>query len=123
MHTLSQNKDTTFNSRYELDRECKSAKRALKREFGLRHILGSSKVVQELHEKIDRISSCDVNVLISGETGTGKELAARAVHYISSRACKPFIPLNCGAIPENLFENELFGHAKGAFTDARLQQA
>lgn len=123
MHTLSQNKDTTFNSRYELDKECESAKRALKREFGLRHILGSSKVVQELHEKIDRISSCDVNVLISGETGTGKELAARAVHYLSSRACKPFIPLNCGAIPENLFENELFGHAKGAFTDARLQQA
>ncbi|MEC4684924.1 MAG: sigma-54 dependent transcriptional regulator [Nitrospirota bacterium] len=122
MHTLSQSKDTTFNSRDALDRECESAKKALKREFGLRQILGRSRVVQELHEKIDRISACDVNVLISGETGTGKELAARAIHYLSCRAGKPFIPLNCGAIPENLFENELFGHAKGAFTDAGLQQ-
>jgi len=122
MHILSQNKDTTFNNRYELDQECESAKKALTREIGLRQILGRSKVVQELHEKIDRISACDVNVLISGETGTGKELAARAIHYLSCRAGKPFIPVNCGAIPENLFENELFGHAKGAFTDARVQQ-
>ncbi|MEZ6154816.1 MAG: sigma 54-interacting transcriptional regulator [Candidatus Scalinduaceae bacterium] len=74
--------------------------------------MGESKVIRKLLDDIKRISSCDVNVLITGESGTGKELFARAVHYISSRTGKPFIPVNCGAIPENLFENELFGHVK-----------
>jgi DNA-binding NtrC family response regulator len=97
-------------------------KQTLKRDLGLRKILGKSKVIKELHEKIDQISLCDVNVLISGESGTGKELVARAIHYLSCRASKPFIPVNCGAIPEHLFENELFGHVKGAFTDAHFQQ-
>jgi len=106
----------------ETDRERKSAKESLKRKFGLRQILGRGKLVQQLHEKIDRISSCDANVLISGESGTGKELAARAIHYLSWRTGKPFIPVNCGAIPESLFENELFGHVRGAFTDAAYQQ-
>ncbi len=105
-----------------LSKESISAKKALKRELGLKQILGRSKAVQEIREKIVRVSSCDVNVLISGESGTGKELVARAIHYLSRRAARPFIPLNCGAVPENLFENELFGHAKGAFTDARLRQ-
>ncbi len=109
--------------RKDKKKECESAKKALKREFGLNQILGRSRVVQEIYKKIERISTCDVNVLITGESGTGKELAARAIHYLSSRAGKPFIPVNCGAIPENLFENELFGHVKGAFTDACLQQA
>ena len=106
----------------EIEKEYESAKESLKRKFGLNQILGRSKVVQELHEKIDKISLCDVNVLISGESGTGKELVARAIHYLSCRAGKPFIPVNCGAIPESLLENELFGHMKGAFTDASLQQ-
>jgi len=82
--------------------------------------LGNSKEMKELCSNIKRISVCDVNVLISGESGTGKELAARAIHYQSCRAGKPFIPINCGAVPENLFENELFGHVKGAFTDAGM---
>lgn len=106
----------------ELCKEYESVKISLKRQFGLSQILGRSKVVRDLHEKIDKISLCDVNVLISGESGTGKELAARAIHYLSLRAGNPFIPVNCSAIPESLFENELFGHVKGAFTDAHLQQ-
>ena len=124
---MSKSKDPYSNSqklikRSELEKEYESAKESIKRKFGLNQILGRSKVVQELHEKIDKISLCDVNVLISGESGTGKELAARAIHYLSRRAGKPFIPVNCSAIPENLFENELFGHVKGAFTDAGLPQ-
>ncbi len=110
------------NCRHELQNECESVKKVLKKEHGLNQILGSSKVVQEVHEKIEQVSSCDVNVLISGESGTGKELVARAIHYLSERAGKPFVPVNCGAIPENIFENELFGHMKGAFTDAHLNQ-
>ncbi len=107
---------------YDLLKERNSAKESLKRHFALNQILGRSKVVRELCKKIDKISLCDVDVLISGESGTGKELAARAIHYSSSRAGKPFIPVNCSAIPESLFENELFGHVKGAFTDACFQQ-
>src|SRR4029077_18008560 len=63
-------------------------------------------------------ADCRATVLISGETGSGKEVMARAIHYQSARSGKPFIPVNCGALPDHLFENELFGHAKGAFTDA-----
>lgn len=94
----------------------------LKRNSGLSQIVGQSTAVQALRNKIEKISSCDVDVVISGESGTGKEIVARAIHYLSRRAGKPFIPVNCGAIPESLFENELFGHAKGAFTDACCHQ-
>jgi len=89
---------------------------------GQDRILGQSKAIRELRRAIDRLSRYPVCVVISGETGTGKELAARAIHYLSPRATKPFVPVNCGAIPDSLFENELFGHASGAFTDARTVQ-
>ena len=112
------NRDGQTISKEERD----SAKTALKQEFGLRQILGKSRAIRDIHNKIRHVASFDVNVLISGESGTGKELVARAIHYSGSRAGKPFIPVNCGAIPENLFENELFGHLKGAFTDANYQQ-
>lgn len=92
------------------------------RKFGLRQIVGKSANFLSELEKIPIISGCDANVLISGETGTGKELIARALHHLSPRANKPFIPVNCGAIPETLFENELFGHERGAYTDARAPQ-
>jgi DNA-binding NtrC family response regulator len=81
-------------------------------------LIGESKSFLQVIEKISGIACSDAVVLITGETGTGKELVARAIHYQSPRQGKPFIPLNCGALPEHLIENELFGHVKGAFTDA-----
>jgi DNA-binding NtrC family response regulator len=73
-------------------------------------------------ERIRRFAACDAPVLIQGETGTGKELAARALHYLSPRRGNPFVPVNCGALPAGLIENELFGHRRGAYTDARADQ-
>jgi len=81
-------------------------------------IIGNSKVVRQLQELLVRVAGSDATVLIGGESGTGKELAAAAIHYQSPRAGAPYIKVNCGAIPENLIESELFGHEKGAFTGA-----
>lgn len=84
-------------------------------------IIGKSQVFQDLLKRISHFSNCDAPVLIEGETGTGKELFARAIHYLSRYNSAPFIPINCGALPDTLIENELFGHAKGAYTDARQE--
>jgi DNA-binding NtrC family response regulator len=92
--------------------------RALKERIGLRNIVGESAAFQREIKKIPLVARCDASVLISGETGTGKEVYARAIHYLSPREHKPFIPVNCGAIPLELVENELFGHERGAFTGA-----
>lgn len=81
-------------------------------------MVGESVEFKKVLKRIELFSSCDASVLIEGETGTGKEMVARAIHYQSSRKNHPFIAVNCGALPENLIENELFGHQKGAFTDA-----
>jgi len=83
------------------------------------HLLGRSPVFTAAVDLIRRLAPSDAPVLIRGETGTGKELAARAIHYWSERRGGPFIPVNCGALPDTLVESELFGHARGAFTDAR----
>ncbi len=83
------------------------------------NLVGESRLFRRLLERIDRFARCDAAVLIHGETGTGKELAARAIHYRSCRSHGPFIPINCGSIPDPLIGNELFGHSRGAFTDAR----
>lgn len=104
--------------RNDLFSERESVKVSLKKKLVLKKILGRSRSIIALHEKIDQVASCDVSVLITGESGVGKELVARAIHYSSQRAGNPFVPVNCGAIPENLFESEIFGHTKGAFTDA-----
>ena len=81
-------------------------------------VVGESPCFLRVVEKIPLLAGCDATVMISGETGSGKEVMARSIHYQSARTGKPFIPVNCGALPDNLFENELFGHVKGAFTDA-----
>ncbi|MFX0194761.1 MAG: sigma-54 dependent transcriptional regulator [Candidatus Hodarchaeota archaeon] len=95
----------------------------LKEKLGLKQLVGESPVFVAVINKIPSIASCDATVLISGETGTGKELCARAIHYLSPRMGKPFVPVDCGAIPTELMENELFGHVRGAFTGASLSQA
>jgi DNA-binding NtrC family response regulator len=87
------------------------------------NLIGSSPAFEAALRLIRRMAGCDATVLISGETGTGKELAARAIHYLGLRKNAPFIPVNCGALPETLVESELFGHARGAFTDAREARA
>jgi transcriptional regulator with GAF, ATPase, and Fis domain len=81
-------------------------------------IIGSSRWIKDLYERIAMVAPTDVTVAISGESGTGKELVARTVHNHSPRFGKPFVVVNCAAIPENLLEDELFGHVRGAFTDA-----
>jgi two-component system response regulator AtoC len=81
-------------------------------------MLGTSRVMQDIFKQIGRLAATDATVLVSGESGTGKELVARAIHDHSARAQRPFIAVNCGALPENLIEAELFGHERGAFTGA-----
>jgi len=89
---------------------------------GFNKIIGESPALLAQLRRIPLIAKCEANVLIGGETGTGKELYARAIHYSSGRAGKPFMPVNCGAIPIELVENELFGHQRGAFTSASTLQ-
>jgi DNA-binding NtrC family response regulator len=88
-------------------------------KFASLNLVGRSPAFLAALESIAKFAACDATVLIQGETGTGKELAARAIHYVSARRDRPFIPINCGALPDSLVESELFGHLRGAFTDAR----
>jgi DNA-binding NtrC family response regulator len=90
----------------------------INREYEFHNIIGQSAVMKKVFKTIERVSQSDGTVLITGKSGTGKELVARAIHHNSARKANRFVPVNCGAIPDNLFESELFGHKKGAFTDA-----
>jgi two-component system response regulator HydG len=92
--------------------------RRLDEKFGFEGVIGSSPQMQGLIERLKRIAPTDATVLIQGETGTGKELVAQAIHQNSPRKTKPFVALNCAALSENILESELFGHVRGAFTDA-----
>ena len=101
-----------------LSNENRRLKQELRSQTRDRNIIGHSRVMQDVFDLIAQVAATKTNVLVSGESGTGKELVARAIHEQSDRQGLPFVAINCGAIPENLLESELFGHVKGAFTGA-----
>jgi len=108
--------------RRDLRRENLALKEALGQRFSFDGLIGKSKSMQDVFNMIRKVASSPVKILVTGESGTGKELVARAIHYNSDRRDGPFVPINCGAIPENLLESELFGHEKGSFTGAIRQK-
>ncbi|MCI5066373.1 sigma-54 dependent transcriptional regulator [bacterium] len=104
--------------REQLRKENEELRSEVEGRYSFGNIIAKSKVMKEVFEKVKRLAQFHTTVLVTGKSGTGKELLARAVHHNSPRRGKPFIAINCGAIPEALMESELFGHKKGAFTDA-----
>src|SRR5512136_580574 len=104
--------------RERLRRENELLRKEVKKEYSFENIISKNKQMQNIFEVITKVAQYKSTILITGESGTGKEVVARALHYHSDRSQSPFMPVNCGAIPENLLESELFGHSKGAFTDA-----
>ena len=97
-------------------------KRDLKDSYGFEKMIGKSRTMQEIYGLIEKVATTDSTVLITGESGTGKEMAARAIHAQSRRRDGPFVSINCAALPENLLESELFGHAQGSFTGAVVRK-
>jgi two-component system, NtrC family, response regulator AtoC len=108
--------------RRELVAETANMRRQLSTRAEYFNIIGASKAMQTIYETIESVAKSDANVLIVGESGTGKELIANAIHYNSLRCKKPFIKVNCAALPKELIESELFGHTKGAFTGAHADK-
>jgi two-component system response regulator HydG len=102
-----------------LREEVKQLRRALDESRRFDELIGESAAMKKLHALLTQIVDSDASVLVTGESGTGKELVARALHRLGARKAGPFVAINCGAMPESLLESELFGHARGAFTDAR----
>jgi DNA-binding NtrC family response regulator len=100
-----------------------SVVKRLRDAHALSALIGGAPSFVRVIERLPAIARGDATVLINGETGTGKELVARAIHYLADRASFPFVPINCGSLPETLFEHEMFGHERGAFTDARERRA
>ncbi|MBN1959007.1 MAG: sigma-54-dependent Fis family transcriptional regulator [Desulfuromonadales bacterium] len=109
-------------SHKQLKNENRELRRKLQGKFNFDNIIGGSRILQQLLDKVEKVAVRDTSVLITGESGSGKELIAQAIHYNSPRKEKPFIPINCGAIPESVMESELFGHKKGAFTGADVDK-
>ena len=106
-----------------LRREVSRLRKEVHKEYSFHQILGKSKPMRAVFDLIERVADSPTNVLITGESGTGKELVAKAIHFNSDRKEAPFIPVNCAAIPEQLLESELFGHTRGAFTDAKVDKS
>jgi len=107
----------------QLRREVRTLRSSQSREYGFDAIIGNSPAMQQVKALLARVAASPAStVLLTGETGTGKDLAAKAVHYNSDRASRAFVNITCSALPENLLESELFGHERGAFTDARQQK-
>lgn len=106
----------------ELSRELDRLKEELGRKYGIENIVGKSKAMLDVFKVVSTVATKKSTVLITGESGTGKELIARAIHYNSDRRDKPFVVVNCAALPETLIESEIFGYEKGAFTDAHQRK-
>ncbi|MFP6767267.1 MAG: sigma-54 dependent transcriptional regulator, partial [Planctomycetaceae bacterium] len=104
--------------RYQLERENRLLRERIQRDYGFGNLIGAGKSMQAVFETIQKVAETDLTVLIRGESGTGKELVAQALHDVSNRSQRPFVAVNCAAINRELVESELFGHEKGAFTDA-----
>jgi DNA-binding NtrC family response regulator len=113
--------DRAFEQK-SLKQENERLRREVNDRYGFESIVGHSPQMENIFEKIRQVSPTKANVLVQGETGTGKELIAKAIHFTSNRARKPFIAVNCGALTQTLLESELFGHEKGAFTGAIRQK-
>ncbi|HEX9928741.1 MAG TPA: sigma-54 dependent transcriptional regulator [Pyrinomonadaceae bacterium] len=103
---------------HELFSENRALRRELDKKYSFAEIIGTSESLQSVFRLVEKVAATNTSILIQGESGTGKELIARAIHHHSLRAAKPFLAVNCGALPESLLESELFGHTKGAFTGA-----
>src|SRR5919199_2565159 len=102
----------------ELFRENRALRRELDSRYSFSEIIGTSEALQQVFRLVEKVAPTSTNILVYGESGTGKELIARAIHHNSPRSDRPFVAINCGALPETLLESELFGHTKGAFTGA-----
>jgi two-component system response regulator HydG len=109
--------------RKRLKEQAATLRKELEGVFAFHNIVGKSPLMREVYGLLDQAAGLDITVLLTGETGTGKELAARAVHYHSGRKERRFVPVNCGALPSDLVESELFGHARGSFTGAVGEKA
>lgn len=106
-----------------LEVENRSLKKELVKEYSFQNMIGNSQAMHVIYDMIKRVSQTPTNVLVTGESGTGKEVVAKAIHYNGPLKDKPFVTVNCGAIPENLMESEMFGHKKGSFTGAVTDKA
>lgn len=113
--------DRTLNKQ-ELEQEVRQLRAQVVQRYAFHNLIGKSPPMQEIYGKIEQVADSRTTVLVTGESGTGKELVAKAIHYNSARRERPFVALNCAALPETLIESELFGHEKGSFTDATARR-